>query len=197
MNEAPQRRPAPRLRLYLTAGLMAALTAAGAFIKIPMPVLMPITLQILFTSAAGLLLGPKWGAVSQGVYLLLGLSGLPVFINGGGPAYVLQPSFGFLLGLIPMALVSGLLSGRQSGFWRLALAGLAGLAALYAVGLPYLYLIVRFYLGKPLSVETLFVSYFLVFLPGDLLKIAAAGKLSARLRRIPVLAAYAKDGSGL
>ena len=60
-----------------------------------------MTLQYLFTAMAGLLLGRRWGALSQAVYVLLGLVGLPIFTMGGGFGYVFQPTFGFLLGLIP------------------------------------------------------------------------------------------------
>ena len=58
--------------------LFVALIVVGAFIKIPVPVV-PFTLQLLFTMMAGLLLGGKLGAVSVGVYILMGLLGLPIF----------------------------------------------------------------------------------------------------------------------
>ena len=63
--------------------LFVALIVVGAFIKIPVPVV-PFTLQLLFTMMAGLLLGGKLGAVSVGVYILMGLLGLPIFAEGGG-----------------------------------------------------------------------------------------------------------------
>ena len=117
-------------KLVYTA-LLAALTAVGAFIRIPIGISV-ITLQFLFTAMAGVLLGPGGGALSQGVYVALGLVGLPIFTAGGGFGYVLQPSFGFLLGLIPAAAVIGGLSRRSSSPVRLALACGAGLAVLYA-----------------------------------------------------------------
>ena len=89
------------LMLVLTA-LFAALTAIGAFFKIPFA-LAAISLQFLFTAMAGILLGAGYGALSQGVYVLIGLVGVPIFALGGGFSYVLQPTFGFLLGLIPSA----------------------------------------------------------------------------------------------
>ena len=89
-------------RNMVLAALFAALTAIGAFLQIPTGTV-PITLQFLFTALAGLLLGWKWGAISQLLYVGIGLLGLPVFTQGGGIGYVLQPSFGFLLGLIPAA----------------------------------------------------------------------------------------------
>lgn len=58
----------------ILCSLFAALIAVGAFIKIPIPVV-PFTLQVLFTTLAGLLLGPKLGAISVGIYLLIGLIG--------------------------------------------------------------------------------------------------------------------------
>lgn len=93
---------------------MGALSAAGSLLRIPFfPV--PLTLQFFFALMAGLTLGKSWGALSQLMYLLAGLAGLPVFAGGGGPGYVLQPTFGFLLGLIPAAWCAGQLSGAGRG----------------------------------------------------------------------------------
>ena len=83
----------------ILCSLFAALIAVGAFIKIPIPVV-PFTLQVLFTTLAGLLLGPKLGAISVGIYLLIGLIGIPVFTQGGGPSYIFQPTFGYLIGFL-------------------------------------------------------------------------------------------------
>ena len=163
------------------AAVLAALTAVGAFIRIPIGISV-ITLQFLFTAMAGVLLGPGGGALSQGVYVALGLVGLPIFTAGGGFGYVLQPSFGFLLGLIPAAAVIGGLS-RSSSPVRLALACGAGLAVLYAVGVPYMALILNGYLGKGISAPTLLWSGMLIYLPGDAAKIAVTALLCPVLRR--------------
>lgn len=156
--------------LSLTA-LSAALTAAGAFVRIPAPGA-PVTLQFFFTLTAGLLLGAKWGAVSQLLYVAIGLIGLPVFSLGGGLSYVLQPSFGFVLGLIPAALVAGLLRKKP------LLACLAAWAALYALGLPYLHLTLQ-----QLSFWATIKTGFLLFLPADALKILAAWLLCPKVQR--------------
>ena len=67
-----------RIRKLLLTALFAALTALGAFLRVPVPVLhSSFTLQVFFTCMAGLLLGPWYGAASQGVYVLLGLVGVP------------------------------------------------------------------------------------------------------------------------
>lgn len=171
-----------KTRMMILAALFAALTAVGAFIRFPLGT-MSVTLQFMFTAMAGVLLGAKWGAVSQTVYVVLGLVGLPVFTMGGGIGYVMQPSFGFLLGLIPTAWVIGCLTEKENGHWRIALACLAGLAVLYLIGLPYMYLIMKLYLHKSITVWTAVKAGMLVYLPGDAIKIALTVLLYKPLRR--------------
>ena len=173
--------------MLVLAALFAALTAVGAFFKIPFA-LAAISLQFLFTAMAGILLGAGYGALSQGVYVLIGLVGVPIFALGGGLSYVLQPTFGFLLGLIPSAFVIGKLAKRPLTFRGTALAMLAGLAVLYAIGVPYMALIANGYLGKGLTFWQVLKNGMLIYLPGDLLKIAAGSALSCAVtRRVPNL----------
>lgn len=168
-------------KLVYTA-LFAVLTAVGAFLRIPLGV-SSITLQFLFTAMAGVLLGAGGGALSQAVYVVLGLVGLPIFTAGGGFGYVLQPTFGFLLGLIPSAAVTGALTRRNTSALRIALACVAGLAVLYAVGVPYMALILNGYMGKGMSVSALLWAGMLPFLPGDAIKIAVTAVLCPLLRK--------------
>ena len=84
-------------------GLFAALVAVGAFIKVVIPTgadTMNFTLQWFFVMLAAFLLGSRRAFTSVGVYLLIGLAGVPIFARGGGPAYLLRPTFGFLLGFL-------------------------------------------------------------------------------------------------
>lgn len=121
--------------------LFTALTAAGAFIRIPTPYL-EITLQVEFTTLAGLLLGAKRGAASVGAYVIMGLLGIPIFTGGGGIFYVLRPSFGFIIGFIVGAYVTGKIANAVSepSFVRLLAACFAGLGIDYAIGTVYFYL---------------------------------------------------------
>ncbi len=168
------------------AALFAALTAVGAFIRFPLGAA-SFTLQFLFTALAGVVLGPKWGAVSQGVYVALGLVGLPVFTQGGGIGYLLQPSFGFLLGLIPAAAVIGALAGEKGRPQQVIPACLVGLAVLYVVGVPYMGVVLNLYLEKGMGTWALIKTGMLIYLPGDAVKIAvvtaAAPSLCRRLKR--------------
>lgn len=170
-------------RTLTRTALFAALTAAGAFIRIPLGY-SSITLQFFFTAMAGCLLGPVWGPVSQAVYVALGLIGLPIFTQGGGLTYLLQPTCGFLIGLIPTAWVIGLLTvHRPPHPIRTALACLAGLAVLYAVGLPYMAVILNQYMGKAMDVSAILWAGMLPFLPGDMLKIAVTAALAPLLQK--------------
>ena len=147
--------------------LFAALIAVGAFVQVPVPVV-PFTLQTLFTALAGLLLGKRLGPLAVGVYIALGLLGLPVFTAGGGPGYILQPTFGYILGFVGGAYIAGRMTERKSGFVCYYAAGLAHLAVIYAVGLVYYYGIAHYYLHSSIGAGALLLHGFLMTLPGDL-----------------------------
>lgn len=164
------------------AALLAALTAVGAFLRFPLGA-MSFTLQDMFTVLAGILLGWKWGAASQAVYVALGLVGLPVFTQGGGLGYVFQPSFGFLLGLIPAAGVTGALAGGEGEPRRLVPACVAGLAVMYLIGVPYMGMILNVYLGKGLSLWTIVKTGMLIYLPGDAAKVAVVAAVAPAVRK--------------
>ena len=171
------------IRTVTRTALFTALTAAGAFIRIPLGY-SSITLQFFFTAMAGCFLGPVWGPISQAVYVALGLIGLPIFTQGGGLTYLLQPTCGFLIGLIPAAWVIGLLTAHRPPHpIRTALACLAGLTVLYAVGLPYMAVILNQYMGKAMGFSAILWAGMLPFLPGDMLKIAVTAALAPLLQK--------------
>ena len=164
-----------RTRNLVLISLTVALTTAGAYLRIPVgPV--PISLQTLFVLLSGALLGPWVGSLAMIAYLVLGLMGLPVFTGGGGPQYILSPTFGFLLAFPLSAMVVGLvLSGdgmdRQTGFGRRIAALLLGTGVIYLVGIPWLGLHFALVQSKPMGTKTLLTVGMLPFLPGDLLKV--------------------------
>ncbi|MCM1256389.1 MAG: biotin transporter BioY [Roseburia sp.] len=166
--------------------LFTALIAVGAYIKIPIPAL-PFTLQFFFVILAGLLLGSKRGAVSAGVYLLLGLAGAPVFTEGGGVWYVLKPSFGYLIGFVIAAYVAGRLAEgmERLGFWKLMGVNLVGLLIVYAAGMAYYYVICNYVIHTPVGVGTLFLYCFVLVVPGDIFLSALAAIVAKRIK--PVL----------
>lgn len=167
------------------AALFAALVAAGAYLTIPLPYL-PLTLQTFFVMTAGLLLGAKRGMLALGVYILLGLTGLPVFAGGrGGMGSVLMPSFGYLLGMLAAAGVMGYLAGlKNPGFWWMLCTALVGTAVIYLIGLPYLYGVYHWYLGQEKSITWVLYYGFAVSIVPDLIKCVLAAALCSRLKRV-------------
>ena len=168
-----------QLRMTVYASLMAAFTAAGAFMAIPVgPV--PIVLQNLFVMVTGLLLGPRWGLASVGVYLLAGVLGLPVFAGGtGGIGRLAGPTGGYLLGYIPAVFVIGWISqkGKQRAIYDIV-AMVAGTAIVYGLGITWLKILTGMTLTKTLAVGMY------PFLLGDVLKIAAAVPIVKSIRPV-------------
>jgi biotin transport system substrate-specific component len=169
--------PNPNLQKLVLAALIAALTAAGAYMAIPIgPV--PIVLQSLFVILSGLVLGSRWAAASMAIYLLAGFIGLPVFAGGsGGLAKFLGPTGGYLVGFLLAAYLIGLVAERSGGRLWINLLGLvAGSLLIYLCGVAWLKTILDISLEKALAMGMW------PFLPGDALKIAAALALERSLR---------------
>lgn len=166
--------------------------AAGAFIRIPIPYV-PITLQTFFVILSGSLLGAKFGALSQLLYLAVGLLGAPIFSQGGGPGYVLQPTFGYLLGYPVAAFTIGYwLWGWDTAasksippsFLKASLAISAGVLLVFIPGVTGLYLNLKYIAGKPIALTKAVWVGFLVFVPGDIIKITVSAWVTVKLRKI-------------
>ena len=164
--------------------IFVVLMIVSAFIKIPFP-LVPLTFQTVVAVLAGLLLGPLYGTAAVGVYIFMGLIGLPVFTSGGGFAYVVQPTFGYILGFAAAAFVAGALCGRgkaaQITLRGALLASVAGFLVNYLVGVPYFLLIWHFYMHNG-GVWQAAVTYNLIYMPKDLALCLLAGFLAWRVR---------------
>ena len=172
------KKSAMSLRGMIYASLFGAGTAAGAYIIIPLPPV-PITLQTLFTCLAGALLGARLGALSQVIYLLIGIMGLPVFAGGkAGLGVLFGPTGGYLLGFVAAAWVIGILMNlkKTPGFVWTAAALVAGTAVIYVLGVAQLSLVAKISVNKAISVGVL------PFLIGDVVKILAAAYVVKRVR---------------
>ncbi len=161
------------LRIAGLALLGSWLLAASAQVSVPMwPV--PATLQSLVVLLLGALGGPALGLASVAAYLAQGAAGLPFFANGtGGPAVLVGPTAGYLLGFAMAAWVAGLARGR--GAWTQAGVLLGAHLVLFVPGVAWL----ATFLGLERAVQMGFV----VFLPGTLVKTALAFALLKALRR--------------
>ena len=166
------------LRGMVYASMFGALTAVGAYIMIPLPPV-PITMQTLFVNLAGALLGGSLGALSQVVYILLGVIGLPVFAGGkAGAGVLLGPTGGYLIGFVVGAYVIGKLTAirKRPGFIWLVCSMSIGIALVYLLGIIQLIIVAKLDYDKAIAVGLL------PPLPGDILKIIIAALITLKIR---------------
>lgn len=164
-------------------GIFAALISISAFIQIPIPNMDYFTLQFLFILLAGILLGSKLGGTAVAVYVITGLMGFPIFAAGGGITYVLRPSFGYLLGFIAAAFVTGFVCERLKAdkLAKFLCASFSGLVITYVIGLTYKYVILNFYMGTKMPFGAIILSCFPLDIPGDILLSIIASYVGLRL----------------
>ncbi len=152
------------------AALFAALTAIGAWIKLPLGAV-PYSMQVFFVLFAGVMIGSKLGLMSQLVYILLGLAGIQVFTKPSGLQYIFEPTFGFLIGFALGAFVVGLIveKMKKNHIVTYLVASLVGIVVIYACGVPFLYMIQSLYLGKDFSFALAIKYGFLPFILKDVI----------------------------
>jgi biotin transport system substrate-specific component len=163
-----------RFKGFLLSIFFAILTTIGAALTIPIS-LAPITVETFFVLMSGLLLGPKYGPLSQVLYLSMGLAGLHVFAGGtGGIQSVLSPAFGFPLAYPFVSWVTGVMSseiwtpkGRMKEIaWYFSIC-IAGTTLLYAIALPYFYFNMKYIAEAPTGIERPLRVEFLPFVIGE------------------------------
>jgi biotin transport system substrate-specific component len=180
---------APARRVAAVA-IFVLLTAVGARLSVPLPGMVPVSMQTLVVLLAGMLLGPRLGAAAMTAYLFAGMAGLPVFVAGGGVAYLAGPTGGYLLAFPVAAALTGWIAARAAGAGAasaergasgmhvagLVVAGLAGSIVVFLGGWAQLAL----YLGDGSAALQAGV---VPFLPGSVAKLAIAVIVATRLRR--------------
>lgn len=166
-----------------TVSLFVALTAICSQISIPLPSGVPVTLQTLAVLLSGIILGSKYGALSQLVYILLGAIGIPVFASGYAGIQILAgltggyiwsfPIASFIIGLIGENLNS---SNRTKNGIIHSLAFIIGLLIIYTFGSIQFY-----YLSGMPYIDTLKLTIIPFIIP-DMIKIAITVPLSLKLK---------------
>lgn len=186
MYAKPQTRQRIKTKDMILCSIFTALIIVGAFIRIPIP-FVPFTLQVMFTNLAGLMLGSRLGSLSVLVYVLLGLSGVPVFTAGGGIGYIFSPTFGYLLGFIVGAYAAGKIVEKDDNvsLSKYLLASAVNLLIVYTMGVLYMYLIRNFYVGDGMSLKNAIYYGFLIPLPGDVITVVLSSMLLKKI--MPVI----------
>lgn len=188
--------PLPEVLLWSAVGLI--LTVAGTFIPaytIAAPWswfgdgfgvrALGVSYQlgaVLLTACLG---GKNAALLSQLAYMVLGLSGLPVFDRGGGWSYIQQPHFGYLIGFIVGAWVCGWLSFQTLvRFSSLIASCLAGLLVVHIIGIIYLIIVSVAGWSETTSLMQNIVTYTLNPLPGQLAVLCAVTPIAFVMRKI-------------
>lgn len=170
--------------LARTAVIAALTCLAGMLLHWISPALIPFSILPMMVFLAGIILGAEYGALAMLVYILIGLFGLPVFSKPpyAGLGYVLQPSFGFLIGYVAGAYVTGKIY-KQGSLIRAFIGVLAGTCALYVFGLTYLYAVLRWVMHKPQDLAGVLAIGFLPFIFSDLIKAGLAAIIGNLVRK--------------
>jgi biotin transport system substrate-specific component len=167
------------LRQKMLVSLFAALLCVSSYIVIPIgPV--PVTLQVFFIVLTGAVLGPRMGALSVVIWILLGTFGLPVFAGGkAGPMVLLGPTGGYLPGFAICAWIVGALTRSQiSSRVRIGAVMVVGMAVAYVIGLIGFMASFAFFLQKPMTVQQALAIAVYPFVLFDLAKIVLAAWLT-------------------
>ena len=175
-NTSYAARNAEKIREMTLAAVAAAIICILAPWKIPVGPI-PITLATFAIYFVSAVLGWRRGAVATAVYVLLGAVGLPVFSGFiGGIHIVAGVTGGYIIGYVPLALITGLFSGMKKPLIMLPLGMLLGTLALYAFGTAWYCIAAKSALLPAVSLCVL------PFIPLDLVKIVAATLLAASVK---------------
>ncbi|MCK5832372.1 biotin transporter BioY [bacterium] len=161
--------------------VLVALTVVSAQIAIPLPPV-PWTLQVFTVLLSGAIGGSAVGAISQLIYILLGLIGLPVFSGfSGGLSIIISPTFGYLIGFPIAAGMSGLFNTKKGLLRRSPLIFLASLIPIYVIGAAYFYCFAPIMIGKVLTVKGVIAVGIVPFIIPDIVKAILAWVIARRL----------------
>ncbi len=160
-----------------TVALGTLLLTICAKINVPVwPV--PVTLQSFAVAALAAAFGARIGVATVALYLVEGALGLPVFATGGGLAYLMGPTSGFLFGFLVMAAIIGFAADRGASGKPLTLfaAMLAGGAVMFALGFAWLLAMAgqAGWLDQTNVVASAFAKAVQPFIIWDILKMALA-----------------------
>ncbi len=170
------------------SALFCTLICVGSFIKIPLPNMMPMTLQTFFVLLTGLVLPVKASALATITYMTLGLIGLPIFSGGGGLGYLLMPNFGFIIGFVVASVIISIIAERlkKRSFSHYFAISLLGVAVIYIIGILYFAFITNVFNKGNNSAIWFIQTIFLPFLPKEILCIVLSSVTAFKIKQYMV-----------
>lgn len=168
------------VRIALFAAIIGALGLLPKF-DIPLAGGVPITAQTLGVMLAGVMLGPRNGALAVLLFIFVVVLGAPLLAGGrGGLGVLYGPSAGFLIGFIPGAFVAGVVMAKLAELpvmiGAIAAAIIGGILTIYAFGIPVLAWRADMSLWQAAAAS-------LLFIPGDLIKAIITGLIAEAVYR--------------
>ena len=173
------------------SALFCTLICIGSFIRIPLPNMLPVTLQTFFVLLTGLVLPLKASTLATLTYMALGLIGLPIFSGGGGLGYVLMPNFGFIIGFVIATVIISVITEKLKNrkLWQYIAISLLGMAVIYIIGILYFAFITNIHNNNDYSAIWFIQTVFLPFLPKEIICIILASlsayKIKPYITKIP------------
>ena len=166
------------------SALFCTLICIGSFIRIPIPNMMPMTLQTFLVLLTALILPLKASTLAIATYIALGIIGLPIFSGGGGLGYVLMPNFGFIIGFfIATVIISAIVEKlKNCKLWRYIIMSVVGIAIIYIIGIFYFAFITNVYNNNDYSAIWFIQTIFLPFLPKEIICIILASLSAYKIR---------------
>jgi len=160
-------------------GIFVALTAIGAYIRVPLfftPV--PLTMQTFFVLLSGAILKKKYGSISQSLYVVLGVVGLPIFAGGvSGLGVILGPTGGYLISFILASFILGtLLEKSEYSLSQLIILFTSVMLFILTLGSLWIMIFLRVSMGQA------FILGFVPFLIGGILKSLLAATIYDKLK---------------
>lgn len=154
--------------------LCVALLAISARISFPLPFYpVSFSLQTFVVLLIALILPPRDAFFTCAAYVGLGLCGLPFFVSGGGPSYIMQPSFGYIISFVLSAPLASWLRCRIGSRWGSLLACIVATLCITICGVGYFAAISRWVLNTPIGLgKAMWMG--LIYLPLDVVKMMAA-----------------------
>lgn len=162
------------IRQTTRMALCVALLAISARISFPLPFYpVSFSLQTFVVLLIALILPPRDAFFASAAYVGLGLCGLPFFVSGGGPSYIMQPSFGYILAFVFSTPLASWLRCRINSRWGSLFACIVATVCITVCGVGYFAAISRWALGAPIGADKAMWMGF-VYLPLDTVKMIAA-----------------------
>ena len=153
------------------------LLALSSKVQVPFwPV--PMTMQTFVIFLIGMTYGIRLSFATVALYLFEGAAGLPVFASGGGIAYLIGPTAGYLYGMLFASVVISYLAnlGFSKTYFKATFSLLIGSVIIFLIGITYL--------GSIIGYQKAIAAGLVPFIPSELFKIALAVSLIPTIQKI-------------